>query len=179
MVRPVQFPELVGLRGGDTAERLAGDVLRGRDLVVDHEDLLVVRHRSDGVPVLVAFDDDVGQNSGLDERPDAVVYDDDIVVRALSFQVENAVPNGLLTAFATGHDPLEFVDAELPGIGPQHLVPAVDADDLDGVDAGMLLESFQGIDEDGLVVDIQELFRDVLAHPGAGSAGDDNGNGHL
>ena len=178
MIGPVQFPELVGLWGRDAAERLAGDVLRGRDFVVDHEDLLVVGHRGDSVPVLVALDDDVGQHTGLDERPDAVVDDDDVVVRALSFQVENAVPDGLLPAFAAGHDPLELIDAELPGIGPQHLVPAVDADDLDGVDAGMFLEAFERIDEDGLVVDIQELFRDVLAHPGAGSAGDDDGNGH-
>ena len=179
MVGPVQLPELVGLRGGDAAERFARDVLGRGNLVADHEDLLVVRHRGDGVPVLVALDDDVGQHTGLDERPDAVVDDDDVVVRALSFQVENAVPDGLLPAFAAGHDPLELVDAELPGIGPQHLVPAVDTDDFDGVDAGMFLETLQGIDEDGLVVDIQELFRDVLAHPGAGSAGDDDGNGHL
>lgn len=58
-------------------------------------------------------------------------------------------------------------------------MPAVDANDLDGVDARMLLESFQGIDEDGLVVDIQELFRDVLSHPGAGTSGDDDGNCHI
>ena len=149
------------------------------NLVVDYENLLVVGHRGDGVPILVALDDDIGQHAGFDERTDAVVDDDDVIVRAFAFQVENTVPDGFLAAFAAGYHPLELVDAELSGIGPQHLVPAVDAHDLDGVDTGMLLESFQGIDEDGLVVDIQELFRNVLSHAGAGPAGDDDGDGHM
>ena len=105
--------------------------------------------------------------------------DDDIVISAFAFQVKNTVTDGLLAAFSARDDPFQFVDAELPGIGPEHLVPAIDANDFDGVDAGMLLEALQGIDEDGFVVHIQELFRNVLTHPGAGSAGDDDGNGHL
>ena len=178
MVGPVQFPELVGLRSGNTPERLAGDVLDCGNLVIDDEDLLVIRHRSNCIPVLVALDDDIGEDGGLDQRTDAVMDDDDVIVGAFALQVENTVADGLLAAFSAGDDPLELVDAELPGIGPKHLVPAVQAHDLDGVDAGMLLETFQGIDEDGLVMDIQELFRDVLSHPGAGSAGDDDGNIH-
>lgn len=106
MVGPVQFTELVGLGRGDAAERLAGDVFRGRNLIINNENLLVIRHRGDGVSVLAALDDDIGKHAGLDERPDTVVDDDDIVVRAFTLQIVDAVPDGFLAAFSTGNHPL-------------------------------------------------------------------------
>ena len=66
MVSPVQFSELVGLGRSDAAKRFSGNVLDRGNFVVDNEDLLVIRHGGNGVSILVALDDDIGEDCGLD-----------------------------------------------------------------------------------------------------------------
>ena len=68
---------------------------------------------------------------------------------------------------------------ELSCIGPDDFLPAVDADDLDGIDQGMALKPFQCVEQDRLVVDGDELLGDALPHTGTGSAGDNNGYVHF
>ncbi len=179
VVGPVEFREMVGLGRGHAPERLPGDIPGRGDLVVDDEDLLVVGKRTDGVAMALAGDDDVREDFRLDQRPDAVVDDDDVVVRALVFEGEDAVADRLLAGLAAGDHPLQLRDPVLLGVGPQDVVPAVDADDFDGVDARVLLEALKRVDEDGLVVDVQELLGDVVSHPRPRTARYDDGYCHF
>ena len=50
-------------------------------------------------------------------------------------------------------------------------MPTVEAHHIDGIYHRMALETLQRIDQHGFVIDIDELFGNVLPHPVAGAAG--------
>ena len=106
------------------------------------------------------------------------MHDDDIVLRAFPFQVIDAVADGFLPRVSAGNDPLELVNAILPRVSPDNIMPSVDEDKFDRVDLGMILKRLQRLEQDGLVIDIDKLLGDVIAHSGAGSPRYDKSNIH-
>ena len=94
------------------------------------------------------------------------------------FQLIHAVADGALSVFSAFDDPAELGNAELTGISFQNIVPAPDADNADGVDIRVFLKRLHGIDNHGLVVDVDKLFGNLLVHPLAASACDNQCNIH-
>ena len=105
--------------------------------------------------------------------------DDDIVVAAFVFKVVYAVPDRLLSCLAAGYDPFELVDAELPRVSPNNIVPPVNTDHLNGVDLRMPLKALQRVDQNRLVIYIYKLFGDIIAHSVARSSRDDDRDIHI
>ena len=104
--------------------------------------------------MLLADLNHVREHVAVHQRADAVVDDDDIVRGAVLLQVVYAVADGFLTGGAARNDPAQLGDAELLGICPQHVFPALNAHDLDCVDVRMLLKALQRVQQNGLVIDI-------------------------
>ena len=106
--------------------------------------------------------------------------DDENILRAADIgQIFDAVANGFLSCTAAGNDPLQLVNTKLLGVCPQYLVPAVKANDLNGVDLGITLKAFQCIDNDRFVVYVQKLFGNVLLHSLPAAAGNDQCYVHM
>ena len=66
---------------------------------------------------------------------------------------------------------LENGDIELLGICPEHCAPGIQCHHNDGIDAGMVLECLQGIDDHRLIVHMDELLGNILMHTGAAAGG--------
>ena len=130
----------VRLRCGHSAQGVTRDVFRGGELIVLYEYLLVIRQRSDAVSVLAAFHDHIVQNKILYHGAYTVMDDKNILRAADIRQIFDAVANGFLGCTAAGNDPLQLVNTKLLGVCPQYLVPAVKANDLNGVDLGIALK---------------------------------------
>ena len=113
----------------------------------------------------------VRQHRGIDKGSYAVVYDDGVVLSAGLAQMPHAVVYRFLRRCSRLHDVLQLRDAELVGVGPHHALPSLYAHHAYLVDAVMPLESLEGVDEHGLVVDVDKLFGYVLPHSVAGASG--------
>ena len=100
--------------------------------------------------------------------------DRDVIRRGNALKRVNAIPDRLLARRAARHNLRKLVDAELLGIGPHHVVPALNAYHYDVIHVGMTLKRLERIDEHGLVVDVDELLGDVLPHTRTGASGDDH-----
>ena len=120
MVSLVQSLELISLWGRYPAQGLTRNISlrRCRVVLIDYENLLIVRHRSNSVAKFLCLLDYIGQDCVIDQRTDAVVNNDNIVSLHLVFQVVHTIPNALLTGIATRNNPFQFIDIELVGIGP-------------------------------------------------------------
>lgn len=114
----------------------------------------------------------IGENLGIDQGADSIVYDDNVIFIALGMEVENAVADRFLRGIAALGYPFQLIDIVLFGVGRQDAVPAIEADYLYCINARMLLESLKGVYDDGLVIDIEKLLGDVLPHPLSAAAGD-------
>ena len=178
VISPVKLSEAVSLRRLYPAQGFPRNIADRGDLIVADKDLLIVGHGSHAVSILFAFFYNVCQNGVVHKRTDSVMDDYDIIFRADSFQVIDAVADGFLSGLPSGNHPFQFVDPELLRVGPGDVVPAVDADQLDGVDLRMLLEALQGIDQNRLIIDVDKLLRDILSHPVPAAPGDNQCNIH-
>ena len=98
---------------------------------------------------------------GVDEGPDGVVDEDDVVV--LAIQGGKGVSYGFLAVFSACDDVDAVGESEFGGVFGDLGLNALDfawADgDVDGGDAGDGGEGAQGVDEDGESAQFEELFR--------------------
>ena len=88
--------------------------------------------------------------------------DDNIIIRAKFLEREDTVACGLLNGRAAVDNQFEFRDVVLAGIGAQNVLPAVQTNDNDAVNFGVPLKIFQRVNDYRLVVNVDELLRDVL-----------------
>ena len=121
---------------------------------------------------------DVRKHAGIHHGAYAVVDDGDIVILQFALEVVHAVAYGFLARRPAGDNPLQLRNAVLPGVFPQGLLPAGEANHLDGVDFGVALEALQRIDDHRLAVDVDELLGDVQTHAAAHAPGDDDCDVH-
>ena len=118
--------------------------------------------------------DVVRNDLGVDQGAHAVVDQDDGVLGTVVMERLEAVVNGLLTGGAAGDDPLDLGEVVLLQQHLQVVDPAGDADDDDGVDVRVILELLQGVEDDGLAMQGQELLGHSLdIHTGACATGKD------
>ena len=102
----------------------------------------------------------------------------DVVVRQSFPEPVHAVADGFLAGFAPGFNPAKLGDAVLPGVPPQSLLPALQTDHADLVDFRVALKALQGVNNHGLVVNVDELLGNVHVHPVSHASGDDDGGVH-
>ena len=153
---------------------LPGDGPVRLPLVFGDEHHLGTGNGGHGGAELLLPDQIVRDDLGGDHGPVAVVNHHHVVVPVVRPDGAQAVINGFLTVGTAGDHIAQLGDVELLGIGPEHLVPALQNGHADFVDAGVLLEGFQRVDDDGLVVDMEKLLGDVLMGAAADTAGSQN-----
>ena len=78
----------------------------------------------------------------------------------------------ILSIFAAWNDILEFRNVELLCISPKHLLPPLNADNCDCINFRMILKRLKGVHNNRSLMYCNELFRNVLMHSVAGTAGD-------
>ena len=103
---------------------------------------------------------------------------DNVLPVIAPLRLHHPAADGALAVLPSGYHPVQLVNPVLPGVGLQNVVPAVHADNADPVDVRVGLEGLQRVDDDRLVVHVQELLGDLVLHPLAAAAGDNQPDIH-
>ena len=137
-------------------DQLSGDVAGNLQLEIDKEEVKRI--------LLVGFEDGTKEFS-----------DDGTVITSTASDgrtLTKTFSDGFLTRSATGNNPFELSDIKLLRVCPHHIMPSVNADNFNGINLRMFLESLQCIDQHRFIVHIDKLLRNVLPHTVAGASGD-------
>jgi hypothetical protein len=94
----------------------------------------------------------------IDQGPHAVVDEHNIFIRSILPEALQAMPDRVMACAPSGHDIHDFIDAVATQHGPKPFRPGLYASDDNAVHSLMMLEFFQGVYEQGLAVDGDELL---------------------
>lgn len=116
-----------------------------------------------------------------DERADTVVYQDrGVLPLGMVAGRAQGMIDGVLACLASRDNAHHLVDLKLAQLFLQERNPILYACHHDGVYLGMIVEKFQGVDDDGLPVEFQELLGPGLCvHSETGASGEDSGYVHV
>ncbi len=169
---PQQVAKMIGMRGLRADEPLTryGDI--PHTVVHLFHDCLLANETGDGVTVFAAFLDIFCYDALAHQWAHAVVHKYYIVVGATGVAKSfETIAYGMLVAVAALENPFQLSDVELVGVSLEDDLPPFQADHGDGIHQRMPLKRLHGVDDDRDVVDGHKLFRDILSHPVADTAG--------
>ena len=157
---------------------LAGRHVRDLHVVVAEHDGLEAGSAGDGVAVLLDALDVFGDHLIGDEGADAVVDQHDGVPGVLLLRLLQGVVNSVLGSLTALHHGGHLLDVVLL----QKLLHVGDVvlqhSQVDLVDLLVVLKLLDGVDQNGLSVDLQKLLGDTGAHADAAAAGKKDRNIH-
>src|SRR5262249_27794807 len=90
-----------------------------------------------------------------------------------------AIPNGILSLFASGNELEFFAKAEFSGEVAEGVLHAVSNDHDDFRYIARFVESSPGVTDNGAAIEFEEQLVDVRPHASAFSGGDNKGGGHF
>ena len=147
-------------------QRLSGNGNSGSQAILASEHSFCAGNHCHGRAVLTENCQTVGDDIIINQRTVAVVDHNNGVLGAFLFQLLQTVTDGFLTGFATFHNPFQLGDVKLVGISLHEAKPAGKGYQDNGVNLGVVLETLQGIDNNGLVLYMKKLLGDILTHTG-------------
>ena len=164
-VRLQQSAERIGMRGLGANQPLAWDVDILHTVIHLLHDSLLADHTRNGITILSALLDILGNDSLCHQRAHTIVYQYDIILCTSGIaQAPQTIADGVLIAVTTLEDPLQLGDVKLVGIRLQYHFPSLEAHHADGVYLRMALESLHGIDDNRYVINRHKLLWDILSH---------------
>ena len=164
-VRLQQSAERIGMGSLGANQPLAWDVDILHTVIHLLHDSLLADHTRNGITILSALLDILGNDSLCHQRAHTIVYQYDIILCTSGIaQAPQTIADGVLIAITTLEDPLQLGDVKLVGIRLQYHFPSLETHHADGVYLRMALESLHGIDDNRYVINRHKLLWDILSH---------------